>query len=153
VEFLQRGANVETDVLSAVKATLPSDLAKALDEAVPPVPGGSDGGSGSGGGGSYGVVTEEPVGMVYTADTVAASQIGGCRRGAGPDQEGRRAGGSSARGRPAGAPGARSDEAQNQGLEPCLAPRRACRLPPPKEPSASLLAHSTSPLLRFGVPW
>jgi hypothetical protein len=82
VEFLQRGAGVETDVLSAVKATLPPELAKALDDTVPPVPGApaGDGWSGSGsggGGGSYGVVTEEPEGMVYTADAVAASQIGG----------------------------------------------------------------------------
>lgn len=78
VEFLQRGASVETDVLSAVKQALPDDLASTLDSLVPPLPDADApaGGGGGGGGSAYGVVTEEPVGMVYTADAVVDSQIG-----------------------------------------------------------------------------
>jgi len=89
VEFLQRGASLETDVLSTLKSALPQDLAKQLDDVIPPLPeeepyggpygaGGSttSGGWGGGAGGGYGVVVDEPMAMVYTADAVADSQIG-----------------------------------------------------------------------------
>ncbi len=100
IEFLQRGASLETDVLSAVKAALPQDLAQQLDNAIPPLPtDGFNGGGGNGGGawgaggwsggasagaGAVGEAAEETaVGMVYTADAVADNQIGAGARGRG----------------------------------------------------------------------
>lgn len=81
VEFLRRGAGLETDVLSSLKSALPQELAQQLDAVIPPLPddaGGAAGGGaggGSGASGAYGVVAEEPPAVVYTADAVADSQI------------------------------------------------------------------------------
>ncbi|GBF98862.1 hypothetical protein Rsub_11466 [Raphidocelis subcapitata] len=79
VECLQRGAAVETDVLSAVKAALPAELAAAVDGVVPPVPGegGAAGGGGYGGYNGYGGAAQEDTApaVVYTADAVADSQM------------------------------------------------------------------------------
>jgi hypothetical protein len=77
VEFLERGATVETDLLAGVKAVLPPDVARTLGDIIPPPPSADEGTTGSSSAYAAEGMEEPPV--VYTADAVLANQIGGCR--------------------------------------------------------------------------
>jgi hypothetical protein len=67
VEFLERGATLETDVLNNLKAALPGDVVRQLDELIPPPPNQQLE--------VVEVLPEEPT-VIYTADAVLENQIG-----------------------------------------------------------------------------
>lgn len=67
VEFLERGANIETDILANLKQALPADVAQQLETMIPPPPSQQPM--------AYDMPAEAPV-VVYTADAVIESQIG-----------------------------------------------------------------------------
>lgn len=71
VTFLERGATVETDILSNIKLLLPPDVTKQLDEFIPPPPNAQAAQQGY----AEVVVVEEPP-VIYTADSVLENQIG-----------------------------------------------------------------------------
>lgn len=70
VTFLERGATVETDILSNIKLLLPPDVTKQLDEFIPPPPNAQAAQQGY----AEVVVVEEPP-VIYTADSVLENQI------------------------------------------------------------------------------
>jgi hypothetical protein len=74
VSFLERGAGVETDILSVLKPLLPPDVTRQLDEFIPPPPNAQpqmyD---------DTAMDNEPPV--IYTADSVLENQIGEGRHG------------------------------------------------------------------------
>jgi hypothetical protein len=69
VSFLERGASAESDTLSIIKALLPPDVTKQLDELIPPPPNAQQQ--------AYDAMAEsnEPP-VIYTADSVLENQIG-----------------------------------------------------------------------------
>lgn len=72
VSFLERGATVETDILSVLKPLLPPDVTRQLDEFIPPAPNAQPQ--------MYDdtVMDNEPP-VIYTADSVLENQIGEAR--------------------------------------------------------------------------
>lgn len=70
VTFLERGASVETDTLSVIKAVLPPEVTKQLDELIPPPPNAQQQ--------VYDTTVSEiePPLVIYTADSVLENQIG-----------------------------------------------------------------------------
>lgn len=68
VSFLERGATAESDTLSIIKALLPPDVTKQLDELIPPPPNAQQQ--------AYDAMAEsnEPP-VIYTADSVLENQI------------------------------------------------------------------------------
>lgn len=70
VSFLERGATVESDTLSVIKALLPPDVTKQLDELIPPPPNAQQQAWDA----AMAENNEPPV--IYTADSVLENQIG-----------------------------------------------------------------------------
>lgn len=70
MSFLERGATVETDILTNIKLLLPPDVTKQLDEIIPPPPNAQPVQQ------AYEVVTVEEPPVIYTADSVLENQIG-----------------------------------------------------------------------------
>jgi hypothetical protein len=68
VGFLERGATIETDILTNIKLLLPPDVTKQLDELIPPPPNAQPSAA------ETAVADEPPV--IYTADSVLENQIG-----------------------------------------------------------------------------
>jgi hypothetical protein len=68
VSFLERGATIETDILSNIKLLLPPDVTKQLDDLIPPPPNAQPAVD------EAAVFDEPPV--IYTADSVLENQIG-----------------------------------------------------------------------------
>jgi hypothetical protein len=68
VSFLERGATIETDILSNIKLLLPPDVTKQLDDLIPPPPNAQPAVD------EAAVFDEPPV--MYTADSVLENQIG-----------------------------------------------------------------------------
>ena len=67
VEFLERGATIETDVLNNLKSALPGDVVRQLDELIPAPPNQQPE--------VIEVIPEETT-IIYTADAVLENQIG-----------------------------------------------------------------------------
>lgn len=70
VSFLERGATVETDILTNLKLLLPPDVTKQLDEFIPPPPNAQPSQQWD-----EEVVSNQPP-VIYTADSVLENQIG-----------------------------------------------------------------------------
>lgn len=74
VEFLERGATVESDILTNVKSALPPELAQQLQDLIPPLPNNNVPPTYDAQWNEQAQV-EVPI-AVYSADAVAESRIG-----------------------------------------------------------------------------
>jgi hypothetical protein len=71
VEFLEKGVGLESDIIANIKPLLPPEVAQQLEEIIPEAPNAAQPAA------ELAAVQGPPI--MYTADNVASSQVGGWR--------------------------------------------------------------------------